>query len=72
MAEKEQGEGKKCPWGMECEKCRLSIEMMSSMNGLQKKYMMCSLTAMVTILSELNAKTQVKQETLSIPRLYGG
>ena len=60
-------EEKKCPFGLECDKCRLSIEMANTVNGLQQKYLMCSFPAAVTILSEINTKTPQ-----GVPTLYRG
>ena len=64
----DNGTEKKCPWGLECDKCRLSIEMMNQVNG--QKFNMCSLVAMATMLSEINAKTQ--QQKITIPNLLRG
>ena len=60
---------KKCPWGLECEECRLWTEMMRNQGGLQQKFGLCSLNAMVMILSEMNQKTQ---QTVQIPNLFRG
>ncbi len=65
-------EEKKCPWGLECDKCRLSIEMAHVVNGLQQKYLMCSFPAAVTILSEINGKTQLPKQGIEIPNLFRG
>ena len=63
-------EEKKCPWGLECDKCRLSIEMMN--HATQQKFNMCSLVATVTMLSEINIKTQPSQQKINIPDLFRG
>jgi len=51
------------------EQCALWTEMMRNQGGLQQKFGLCSLNAMVMILSEMNLKTQQKIE---IPNLFRG
>jgi len=63
-------EEKKCPWGLECDKCRVSIEMGTI--GTQRKFVMCSLPAMVTVLSEINIKTLPPQQKIQLPNILRG
>ena len=61
---------RKCPYGLECDKCHLSIEMMNMSSGTPQKFNMCSLVATATMLSEINQKTP--QQKVNIPTLYRG
>ena len=65
---KEDERVKKCPFGLECDECRLAMEMMNTVNGVQAKYLMCSIVANITILSEINVKTPGQK----ISNLYRG
>ena len=63
----EEEKVKKCPFGLECDECRLAMEMVNTTNGIPQKYLMCSIVANVTILSELNAKTVAPQQKINLP-----
>ena len=63
---------KKCPWGLECDKCRLSIEMMRVESGLQQKFNQCAFVAMTNMLSEINLKTQAPQQKINFSNLFRG
>ncbi|KKL19781.1 hypothetical protein LCGC14_2462040 [marine sediment metagenome] len=54
------------------DRCALYTEMMRQTGGLQQKFGMCSFSAVVMILSEMNMKAQTQQEQVSIPNLYRG
>ena len=68
----EEEKVKKCPSGLECDECRLSIEMMNMASGIPQKYSQCSIIAMVTILSEMNMKLQPPQQKIELPNLFRG
>ena len=49
--------------------CALYIEMKRVTAGLQQTFGMCSIPAMVQILSEMNMKAQQPQQKIQIPNL---
>ena len=66
---------KKCPFIKEyCieGRCALYAEMTRNVGGLQQKFGLCSFNAMVTILSEMNMKTQPPPQKMRIPDLLRG
>jgi len=53
-------EKKRCPFLKEpciVEDCAVAIELIRSVAGLQKRYKACPVTALVQMISEINAKT---------------
>lgn len=67
MGDNGQKEDKKCPFGLECDKCRLFNEMTNGAGAGQRKFGLCSFNATVMILSEMNMKTQLPQQKIQIP-----
>lgn len=71
----EQERKKQCPFGVYTwcsEDCPLNVELTQQLGGLVKKMKMCSLPAMVMLLSDLNNKITVKQhqkQQIHLPHL---
>ncbi len=66
---------KDCPFLKgECTKggCALYAEMQRNQGGVQEKFGLCSLNAMVMIMSELNAKLSAPQQQIQVPNLFKG
>ncbi len=67
-----------CPFsGTYCikERCSLHMEMTRNTGGLQQKFTLCAVNAMVMMLSEINAKTQPPQQKMpkiTLPNLVRG
>ncbi len=72
MSDNGEGKEKKCPFMLECDECRLSIEMMNYAN--QQKFSMCAIVTTATMLSEINMKTPMPQQPIQVKdlNLYRG
>ncbi len=47
---------KRCPFGLECDECLISAELIRDIGGTKQRFSLCSIRAMVNILGELNVK----------------
>jgi len=52
--------------------CAQHLELVQSMGGLQKKIGICSLPAIVMLMTELNNKTQMPMPNIAAPQIYRG
>ena len=69
----EEERTKKCPLDKECAMCMWNIEMANKvLNELSQKFGMCALVAAVTMLSEINMKTQMPQQKIKLPNQLRG
>ena len=51
--------------------CAFYIEMSRVVSGFQQTFGMCSFTATVQILSEMNLKAQQPQQQIQLPKILG-
>lgn len=72
------GEGKlrkKCPllndWCIG-DACALSCELFRTVGGVRQGVSACSFNALVTMISEINAKTPLPQQKIQIPHILRG
>jgi len=54
------------------ERCAFYSEFIRDTGGLKQKFSMCSIMAIVMILSELNTKTQPPLQKIQLPNLVKG
>ena len=67
MGDNGEGKEKRCPFNCTCEECKLNVELQRA----GAKFAMCSFTALVQMIAEINAKTQTP--SVDIPKgLYRG
>lgn len=59
---------KDCPFGNECDKCSLYIDLTRNVGGVQQKFKACAFGAMVVILSEINQKMATNAQKIELPK----
>uniref|UniRef100_A0A6H1ZT71 Uncharacterized protein n=1 Tax=viral metagenome TaxID=1070528 RepID=A0A6H1ZT71_9ZZZZ len=78
MGENKKGEEPKVKWcpmlGKYCigEKCAIHIEMKNVSQGMIQVIGMCSINALVKMISDINMKTQGSKTGIEIPKIYRG